>query len=67
MYFSDNSLEQNAAFERCVGFLAEMIEKYGGEIEFPDEPPVKCIGWDNKSRSPELEKADYPLTDDIAA
>mgnify|MGYP006906641247 CR=1 FL=1 len=20
--------EQNAAFERCVGFLAEMIEKY---------------------------------------
>ena len=26
--------EQNAAFERCVGFLAEMIEKYSGKVEF---------------------------------
>lgn len=24
--------EQNAAFERCVGFLAEMIEKYSGKV-----------------------------------
>ena len=31
--------EQNAAFERCVGFLAEMIEKYSGKVEFPVPPP----------------------------
>lgn len=30
--------EQNAAFERCVGFLAEMIEKYSGKVEFPVLP-----------------------------
>ncbi len=67
MYFSDNSLEQNAAFERCVGFLAEMIEKYGGEIEFPDEPSLNRIGWDSKNRYSESEKVNYSLTDDMAA
>ena len=27
--------EQQAAFEQCIRFLAEMIEKYAGQIEFP--------------------------------
>lgn len=30
--------EQNAAFERCVGFPAEMIEKYSGKVESPVLP-----------------------------
>lgn len=35
--------EQQAAFERCVGFLAEMIEKYSHVLDFPsslrNKPP----------------------------
>ena len=27
--------EQQAAFEQCMRFLAEMIEKYAGPVEFP--------------------------------
>ena len=27
--------EQRAAFEQCMRFLAEMIEKYAGQVEFP--------------------------------
>lgn len=27
--------EQQAAFEQCIRFLAEMIEKYAGQVEFP--------------------------------
>lgn len=44
-YYKDP--EQNAAFERCVSFLADMIEKYGGEIELPDN----VISWDIKVHS----------------
>ncbi len=37
--------EQNAAFERCVGFLAEMIEKYSGRWSFPFFPlTAKRVG-----------------------
>lgn len=28
--------EQQAAFEQCMRFLAEMIEKYAGQVEFPE-------------------------------
>lgn len=41
--------EQNAAFERCVGFLAEMIEKYSGKVEFPVPPPDSKTSWDSLS------------------
>lgn len=27
--------EQQAAFEQCIRFLAEMIEKYAERVEFP--------------------------------
>ena len=27
--------EQQPAFEQCMRFLAEMIEKYAGQVEFP--------------------------------
>lgn len=27
--------EQQAAFEQCIRFLAEMIEKYADRVEFP--------------------------------
>ena len=39
MALLERTPEQNAAFERCVGFLAEMIEKYSGKVEFPVPPP----------------------------
>lgn len=39
--------EQNAAFERCVGFLAEMIEKYSGKVELPILPPDIKASWDS--------------------
>ena len=28
---------EEAAFERCMDFLAQMIEKYEAEVETPDE------------------------------
>lgn len=30
-----SNYEQQAAFEQCIRFLAEMIEKYAGQVEFP--------------------------------
>ena len=30
-------MERNIYFDQCMDFLARMIEKYGGEIEFPEE------------------------------
>ena len=30
---------QNAAFDRCVDFLARMIEKYGCDISLQDDIP----------------------------
>ena len=27
--------EQQAAFEQCMRFLSEMIEKYAGQVDFP--------------------------------
>lgn len=30
-----SNYEQQAAFEQCMRFLAEMIEKYAGQVEFP--------------------------------
>ena len=41
--------EQSAAFERCVGFLAEMIEKYSGKVEFPVLPADSKTSWDSLS------------------
>ena len=36
-------MEQNIAFERCVDFLARMIEKYGDELlqEIQDNEETK--------------------------
>lgn len=31
-------MEQNIYFERCIDFMARMIEKYGDEILLPDLP-----------------------------
>jgi len=33
-YFDD--LNENAAFERCIDVLAELIEKYAGRLKFCD-------------------------------
>lgn len=58
---------QNAAFNRCVGFLAEMIEKHGSELSLPCGPPGKVIGWDKYIYRSDSANPENPLTDDIAA
>ena len=50
--------EQNAAFERCAGFLAEMIEKYSGEVEFPVLPADSKTSWDSLSNEQASERFD---------
>lgn len=59
--------EQNAAFERCVGFLAEMIEKYSGKVEFPALPPDSKTSWDSSPNPSSQTNSVEPLTDDMAA
>ena len=59
--------EQNAAFERCVGFLAEMIEKYSGKVEFPALPPDSKMSWDSSPIPSFQTNFEEPLTDDMAA
>ena len=59
--------EQNAAFERCVGFLAEMIEKYSGKVEFPALPADSKMSWDSLSNPSSQTNSKEPLTDDMAA
>ena len=59
--------EQNAAFERCVGFLAEMIEKYSRKVEFPVPPPDSKTSWDSLSNPSSQTNSIEPLTDDMAA
>ena len=59
--------EQNAAFERCVGFLAEMIEKYNGKVELPILPPGIKASWDSSPNPSCQTNSEEPLTDDMAA
>ena len=59
--------EQNAAFERCVGFLAEMIEKYSWKVEFPVLPADSKMSWDSLSNSSSQTNSEEPLTNDMAA
>ena len=59
--------EQNAAFERCVGFLAEMIEKYSGKVEFPALSPDSKTSWDSFPYPSSQTNSEEPLTDDMAA
>ena len=59
--------EQNAAFERCVGFLAEMIEKYSGKVEFPALPADSKMSWDSSPNPSFQTNSKEPLTDDMAA
>ena len=61
------TLEQNAAFERCVGFLAEMIEKYSGKVEFPVLPADSKTSWDKFSNPSFQTNSEGALTGDIAA
>ena len=59
--------EQNAAFERCVGFLAEMIEKYSGKVEFPVLPADSKTSWDSLSNPSSQTNSEEPLTNYMAA
>ena len=59
--------EQIAAFERYVGFLAEMIEKYSGKVEIPALPPDSKMSWDSISNPSFQTNSGEPLTDDTAA
>lgn len=66
MKYCDDPI-QNAAFNRCADFLAEMIEKYGNEISLPCGPPGRVISWDKSFRRSDSVNLENPLTDDIAA
>ena len=47
---------EEAAFERCMDFLAQMIEKYGAEVEIPEETA--------KPESPRIEDSSFlPMSD----
>lgn len=37
VFVETKNLCQNAAFDRCVDFLAKMIEKYGNDISIQDD------------------------------
>ena len=65
--FAQKTPEQNAAFERCVGFLAEMIEKYSGKVEFPVLPADSKTSWDSLSNPSSQTNSEEPLTNDMAA
>ena len=39
-----DSLASEAAFSRCMDFLARMIQKYGPEIKFPDSEAEEQVG-----------------------
>lgn len=42
-------MEQNIAFERCVDFLARMIEKYGQELSMRSMQ-MKMVGQELKQK-----------------
>lgn len=68
LYWRNHGFAQkNAAFERCVGFLAEMIEKYSGKVEFPVLPADSKTSWDSLSNPSSQTNSEEPLTDDMAA
>ena len=57
--------QQNATFERCVGFLAEMIEKYSGKVEFPVLPADSKMSWDSLSNPSSQTNSEESLTNDM--
>lgn len=59
--------EQQAAFERCVGFLAEMIEKYSHVLDFPSSCETNRQSWDRNTRQEAHKDEKYSLTDQSAA
>lgn len=58
--------EQNAAFMRYIDILVEMIEKYGGSIDFPAEEEMK-ESWDNILQSVQRNDHENNLTAEPAA
>ena len=40
----NDPLASEAAFNRCMDFLARMIQKYGPEIEIPDSKTEEQVG-----------------------
>lgn len=59
--------EQQAAFERCVGFLAEMIEKYSHVLDFPSSCETNRQSWDRNTHHEAYKGEKYSLTDQSAA
>lgn len=67
MAYTIQDSAEHAAFERCVGFLAEMIEKYSGKVEFPVLPADSKTSWDSLSNPSSQTNSEEPLTNDMAA
>ena len=59
--------EQQAAFERCAGFLAEMIEKYSHVLDFPSSCEINRQSWDRNTNQEAHKDEEYSLTDQSAA
>ena len=55
--------EQQAAFERCVGFLAEMIDV----LDFPSSCETNRQSWDRNTRQEAHKDEKYSLTDQSVA
>lgn len=59
--------EQQAAFERCVGFLAEIIEKYSHVLDFPSSCETNRQSWDRNTHQEAHKDEKYSLTGQSAA
>lgn len=59
--------EQQAAFERCVGFLAEMIEKYSHVLDVSSSCETNRQSWDRNTHQEARKDEKYSLIDKSAA
>ncbi len=58
-------MKYSVEFERCVDFLARMIEKYGNEVELPNTTQIDKNAEDDTSDSDDRQHK-YPVFSDCA-
>ncbi len=58
-------MKYSVEFERCVDFLARMIEKYGNEVELPNTTHIDKNTEDATSDSDDR-RLKYPLFSECA-
>ena len=60
-----DSLASEAAFSRCMDFLARMIQKYGPEIKFPDSEAEEQVGTEREAQSRLIARKEAELEDKL--